>query len=976
MGKKVVNCVLVALCFVAVSNAATNLLTNPGFETGDFNGWAEWGGVEIVTDAYEGMYAASLTDNAGIYQYNIILPAADDYTLAFWYKGDISTSRYYYGIESDGGDIIDGTLSVTSEWTQVVVPFTIDAPTIANLWLWGDDGGATGNVIVDNFQLVRGEIGPVLEAMNPIPKDGQTSAPIDTDLSWTAGDDPAITEVYKFDVYVDPNILKVQARSLNCVYVSLDRGPTETVYDPNPSSYNFDSSTIYYWCVDSLLKLDYYPDPNFVPGSIWRFETMPGWPHANAGGNLLATTEMALEGVQLNGEVTDPDENLVTVLWSVIEKPDGSMLDFMDASDPATIVTVDTEGLYVLNLFAEDIEGHIARDNTEILVYPEACEAAQNNPDGYTSISSDCNLDCENNTEDFASLASEWLKINYLTEYGSYEEDIKIRNLLINPGFETGDPTGWDAWDEGLPYIVAGEQLSGSYCAMADARYGFSQWFHPTPGSTYDFTVNYKGTVKDGNGWWGCYTPDKETAEVFGGTLTGFMEDEYQKITIRKTVPLDWEWPDLHFWVWVMAGAKGTAYYDDFEIIEVSKSVYRDITKAHDPQPANEKEDVPIDNLTLSFNAALDPNTLTPNPNVTAHYLYIGNPGDPNMPETPIEVPVDVDPADGNIDPIASYTIMETLLRNKVYYWRVDERLENDANVITGDLWSFTTETLGPKVDSGLNWVVWLDPADATVQLDATVTDPDDNLSSILWSVVEAPADTTVLFSPNETVEDPIVTVDTVGTYILKISAEDDDGYTDEELMAINVYADVCEATRNHPEHPQLAADFTADCNVNMDDCMVLIEEWMEFNYITEPSVYDNDTHIDINGYMVNGGFETGDPTGWYAAAGRVTTIDPYTGLRAFGMEDVGGIFQDVELTGGDYVLSFWTRGDISTGFFFFGIDGASGGGSFNVTPGWRPLSFPFTVSGDQTISLWFWGGGSNSANGTCVIDDVWILEE
>ena len=34
MGKKITNCILVFVCFVAVSNAATNLLTNPGFETG------------------------------------------------------------------------------------------------------------------------------------------------------------------------------------------------------------------------------------------------------------------------------------------------------------------------------------------------------------------------------------------------------------------------------------------------------------------------------------------------------------------------------------------------------------------------------------------------------------------------------------------------------------------------------------------------------------------------------------------------------------------------------------------------------------------------------------------------------------------------------------------------------------------------------------------------------------------------------
>jgi hypothetical protein len=708
---------------------------------------------------------------------------------------------------------------------------------------------------------------------------------------------------------------------------------------------------------------------------------MPDSPRTNAGGNLLGTVEMGLSGIQLSGVVTDPDGNLVMIAWSVVEKPEGASVDFLDASDPGTTVTVDIEGLYVLNLFAEDAEGQVGRDNMEILIYDNVCEAAQNNPDGYIPLEADFVLDCEINIKDFASLASEWLAVNGLEEYSSYEEDIIIRNLVINPGFETGDETGWDVWgSDYFPIIDSEEQRSGSYCGMAEANHGYAQWFYPKQGSTYEFSCYYKGTVRPGNGWWGCYTPDKTSGIVFVDIPANFT-DEYQKATQLHTIPHDWPYPALHVWTWVMPGSQGVAYFDDFEIIEVASSVDMDISKAHNPEPADNSEDAAVEDLTLSWKTALDPNTLVINPNVTGHNLYVSM--DPNLPGPAIEIGIDVDPADGNPDETASYTLTESLLRDEVYYWRVDERLESDANVITGDVWTFKTQTYGPQVDSGLNWVAWLEGGEATVQLDATVTDPTGDLSSILWSEVEVPADSTVLFVPNATVEDPTVTVDTVGEYFLKLEAEDAEGSTDEELLLLSVYADECEAARNHPDiFEQLAGDVTSDCEVNIDDFAVLIEGWMEFNYLTDIWTYDDDIHVDMNGYLVNGGFETGDTTGWYSAGGLVIDEYPYAGSYAFAMEDVGGIFQDIVLDAGNYTLTFWTRGDISTGYFHYGLEDSEGvtltGGSFEVDSEYSEIDGgSFSVASDGTeVSFWFWGGGNNSTTGVCVVDEVWLVKD
>lgn len=975
MGKKITNCLLM-LCFAVAPQVTANYITNPGFETGDFAGWTEWGEGEvyIVTDAYEGSYAASLTDDEGIIQYGISLPFADSYTLAFQVKGDINTGQFYYILSnsSDYTDIFRDAFTVTSEWTQIIVPFTVSVPKNVYLSIWGNDGGASGNVIVDDFLLICGEIGPSLEAEYPDPYDGQINVSLDADLSWSTGDDPNITEVYSFDVYVDPNILKVQAKDGDCLYVSMGRGPTETTYDPNPLGDNFDPETTYYWSVDTQLELNNSGEPVFVPGVVWTFSTLIPFdrPKAGAGENLLGTVAMGLAGIQLNGTVTDPDDNIINIEWSVDQKPQVAAVHFTDASDPATTVTVDTEGLYVLKLLAEDEEEQIGQDKMEILVYDDACEAAQNNPDGYTPIDSDTDSDCEIDTEDFSTVSSEWLEVNHLSEYGGYEEDIVITNLLINPGFEMGDFTGWLYWDEVyFSTVVTGEQRSGKYCArISDGEGGFAQGFPVTPGKKYSFSFWYKGDLKSSKWWWGIRTPDR--TDIVWGSVADWPDD-YQQITATFTAPDNYDHSELWFW----SNDNRPSYVDDCEIVELvsEEPVEVDISIAHNPQPANETEDVAVDNLTLSFNAAADPNTLIPNPDITAHYLYFSN--DANLPGPRIELAVDVNPADGNVDPTASYTLAETLLKDEVYYWRVDERLQNDANVITGDVWSFTTETEGLIVNAGLNWIAWLDPNLATIQLDASVTSQTTEISSISWSVYEKPGFSTVVFSPDENVEDPLVTVDTTGRYLLTLSAQDNTGDAEEDLMAIDVYADVCEATLNHPEHPQLASDFTSDCHVNLDDLTVLIEEWMEFNYLTETATYEDDIHIDINGYMVNGGFETGDTTGWYATTGMVTITDPFEGFYGFEMDDMGGIFYDVELKAGSYLLTFWTRGDISSGTFTMGIADAWEP-SFPVTSVWTQVEVPFSVGEDGIETLWLWGNNKPSTTGTCVVDDFWLVEQ
>jgi hypothetical protein len=64
-------------------------------------------------------------------------------------------------------------------------------------------------------QIAEGGSG-TLAADNPEPADGEVGVLTDIDLSWTAGDDSSIEEVLGFDVYVDPNVFKVEAKDGDC----------------------------------------------------------------------------------------------------------------------------------------------------------------------------------------------------------------------------------------------------------------------------------------------------------------------------------------------------------------------------------------------------------------------------------------------------------------------------------------------------------------------------------------------------------------------------------------------------------------------------------------------------------------------------------------------------------------------------------------------------------------------------------------
>jgi hypothetical protein len=89
MNKKILF-IIAVLASVALSARAQNLVTNPGFETGDFTGWTQFGDTSFTTvqnfDVHSGSFAAEFGPTAsdgGITQ-NIATTAGQLYNVSFW----------------------------------------------------------------------------------------------------------------------------------------------------------------------------------------------------------------------------------------------------------------------------------------------------------------------------------------------------------------------------------------------------------------------------------------------------------------------------------------------------------------------------------------------------------------------------------------------------------------------------------------------------------------------------------------------------------------------------------------------------------------------------------------------------------------------------------------------------------------------------------------------------------------------------
>ena len=227
-------------------------------------------------------------------------------------------------------------------------------------------------------------------------------------LQWTLPDpnDPVTPSTVTCDVYfgTDPNIL------LNPKIVSKQAVESAPV--------TLTANTVYYWKVDV-----YDSDINggatpYFQSRVFTFNTFNVAPTVDAGQDIPIWWTGTSQNVQLNGYVVDADHlpNPATQTWTVVSEPDAlnnpAVINNPNIVNPT--VTVNAIGTYVLQLEGTDGE-YPATDTMQIVLYPDACTHASNQP-GFIWLAGDFNHDCRVNVFDLAQLSSQWLELNYSLE--------------------------------------------------------------------------------------------------------------------------------------------------------------------------------------------------------------------------------------------------------------------------------------------------------------------------------------------------------------------------------------------------------------------------------------------------------------------------------------------------------------------------------------------------------------------------------
>ncbi|MGW6278955.1 chitinase [Kribbella sp. NPDC055071] len=124
--------VLMGLLIPGTASAATNLVTNAGFESGSTSGWTCAAGSVTTSAPHSGTYALQSSPSSsdiGRCSQSIPVQPNTAYTLSAWVKG----SNVYLGV--DGGA---STWTTSTGWSQLTVPFTSGASaTSVTIYLHG-----------------------------------------------------------------------------------------------------------------------------------------------------------------------------------------------------------------------------------------------------------------------------------------------------------------------------------------------------------------------------------------------------------------------------------------------------------------------------------------------------------------------------------------------------------------------------------------------------------------------------------------------------------------------------------------------------------------------------------------------------------------------------------------------------------------------------------------------------------------------
>jgi len=160
----------------------SNLLTNPGGETGSLSPWQNWpsGGSVVSSNARSSSYAFKQTgSNAGIYRTVSGLTPNTTYTFRGWLKAGSTSDQAYLYAKSYGGTGVNSSTSSSTSYTQASLTFTTGASnTSAEIGLWRSADMGSGTVYADDFELV---------ATNLLSNAGLESGSLSPWTNWPSG---------------------------------------------------------------------------------------------------------------------------------------------------------------------------------------------------------------------------------------------------------------------------------------------------------------------------------------------------------------------------------------------------------------------------------------------------------------------------------------------------------------------------------------------------------------------------------------------------------------------------------------------------------------------------------------------------------------------------------------------------------------------------------------------------------------------
>jgi hypothetical protein len=392
---------------------------------------------------------------------------------------------------------------------------------ITNITFWAEGGSTVANILISDS--LDGHLSPY-PVTNLQPASGASNVNPDAVLEWDGPIDPNISSIVSYAIYLDPNETYVtNLDSANVDYFAGSITPTSpsTIYDPTPDmSFN----TTYFWRVVATVQYDYRApgDVNDIVSEVWSFTTKPldASPVVDAGPKFIMTTAMAATPFALEGTVTDDGVTPVTINWEAFEVALGGGLttkvNFADAANPNTTVTISEAGSYVVKLTATDEVNPSVSDQKEIVVLDDGCQAIKSTGTWEANYF-DLNDDCVVDLSDFAVFALEWLDSTALGQI--HESFVQI-----------SDPDVTEAIVAEYWLNVAGTDVND---LIADPR------FPASPDGAFFITNGFRAPSNSGNNFgrriYGYLVPPVT------GTYTFYIasDDQSRLFLSTDTTPVD-----------------------------------------------------------------------------------------------------------------------------------------------------------------------------------------------------------------------------------------------------------------------------------------------------------------------------------------------------------------------------------------------------------------------------------------------------